>query len=136
MSQPQPIANDRTPDAVLVEVVEILRDDVGPREQAGVDTTLYVDHALWGDDAVEFLGEFARRLHVDMSQFRYESHFAPEGYGCLELLLLPMSAFSRFFKSGRDESCLIPITVGQLVEAAKMGCWPAEWSRRRWERPE
>ena len=67
-----------------------------------MDTTLYVDLGLWGDDAAEFLNEFARRMNVNMSQFRYDSHFVPEGYGCLEvLLLLPIFAFRRFFQ-GRE----------------------------------
>ncbi|MGA2616994.1 MAG: DUF1493 family protein [Thermoguttaceae bacterium] len=116
-------------DAILAEVVKLLRGFVGPRKRIAIDTTLFVDLGFYGDDAGAFLGEFSRRFHVDMSMFCFDPHFLPEGYSCLETIMILPAIWRRYSASGRKNANLIPITVRQLVEAASIGRWPAEWSR-------
>jgi hypothetical protein len=120
------------PDATFVEIVELLRANLGPltrSKRITMDTTLFVDLALWGDDAVEFLHAFGGRWNVDLSMLLFDRHFLPEGYGCLELLLFPLATWRRFLSCGRKNARLIPITLRQLVEAVNIGRWPAQWSQ-------
>lgn len=121
------------PDARFLEIAELLRASLGPLKRSKritMDTTLFVDLALWGDDAVEFLQAFGDRWGVDLSMLLFDRHFLPEGYSRSELFLWPLAAWKRFFSSGRKSAHLIPISLRQLGEAANIGRWPAEWSRR------
>ena len=43
------------------------------------ESTLLGDLGLDGDDADEFLSDFAKRFEVDMVGFRFEDHFSNEG---------------------------------------------------------
>ena len=60
-----------------------------------------------GDDAVSFMTEFAEKFHVDMRHFDSKKHFGSEG-------IWPAGLWIK----------QIPITIADLVEAARSGVWP------------
>jgi hypothetical protein len=67
-----------------------------------------------GDDGVELLEAFAARFGVDMSGCEIGRYFGPEAGGnplCWLLQLLD------------PRSRLVPLTVGDLAEAARIGQW-------------
>lgn len=113
-------------DTVAEEIIGILRQYVGRRRRITMETTLFVDLGLFGDDAWEILDEFSRRFHVDMSQFRFESHFLYEGHSCLETIIMPLAFWRRYCVRGRRNQGLIPINLQQLVATARCGRWPSE----------
>ncbi len=115
-------------DATLCEIIHILRRYIGPRENVTTETTLFGDLGLFGEDAAEFVAEFGRRLNVDLSGFYFDSHFLTEGHQWWEMFVPIRAIWRRYFSAGRKNEGLSPITVRQLVEAARLGRWPAEWS--------
>ncbi len=91
-------------------------------EKSGVDekklnrsTRLYEDLKIDGDDAFELLEAFTEKFSVDMSGFKYNEYFAPEG---IDLI----GAVSRLFK-GKEKKKLKPLTLADLEQAAKEGKW-------------
>jgi hypothetical protein len=74
------------------------------------------DLGVDGDDGEEFIQAFGERFGVDLSDFRFDQHFGPEGganpLGCLWYLLVP-----------RCHPRFVPITISDLVEAARKGQW-------------
>ena len=132
MNPEGPKSRNSTPDAdaIFRDVVELLRDFVAPNEPLGMETTLFVDLSLFGDDAGAFLREYARRMNVDLSEIHFDRHFLSEGSdGCLDAIFPVVSTWRRYFRTGRKNANLLPISDRQLVEAARIGRWPAEWSR-------
>jgi hypothetical protein len=79
-------------------------------------TRIGQDMGVDGDDGAELIQAFGERFGVDLSHFRFDRHFGPEGgassMGCLWYLLLP-----------RSRPHLVPITISDLVEAARTGQW-------------
>jgi hypothetical protein len=86
-------------------------------------TTLRGDIGLEGDDAFEMMTAFAQQFNVDMRTYVHDKHFGPEGCGCFPLTLvlywLRSEALPRTPWLGEE----VPITVGNLVEAARAGKW-------------
>jgi hypothetical protein len=68
---------------------------------------------LDGDDADEFMMEFARRFQVDLRGFEFSRYF-----GC-EAGLTPLSAIVGLFTDGGRES----IALERLAQAAENGRW-------------
>src|SRR5687768_5786102 len=69
-----------------------------------------------GDDAEELMVVFSATLGVDLADFDLSRHFDPEPYWCpLRWLIGPRP---------RPRSMPhIPLTVGELVKAARVGRW-------------
>ena len=84
-----------------------------PVSQVREETRLGEDLGLDGDDAGEFMVEFARRFHVDLTGFEFSRHFGPEAGWC--------PFFSLYFLI--RGSGLEPITVGELGETAEKRAW-------------
>jgi acyl carrier protein len=83
------------------------------------DTKLLQDLGMDGTDAVEFMEAFSEEFNVDMSEFEFDRHFGPEGgFGPVRLVYY---LYCRLF--GREFSGLIPITLRDLVSAAKVKKW-------------
>jgi acyl carrier protein len=83
-------------------------------EQLTPDTRLLQDIGVDGDDGWELIAALGEQFGVDLSPFRPDLHFGPEGDGFVlwlrRLLRLEPSRF-------------VPITVGDLVAAARSGRW-------------
>lgn len=78
-------------------------------------TKLYEDLKIDGDDAFELLQAFSEKFNVDMSEFKYNEYFAPEGIDIIGVL-------SRLFKD-KEKKKLKSLTLADLEEAAKEGKW-------------
>lgn len=68
-----------------------------------------------GDDAREFMEVFAKEFGVDMSEFEFSKHFGPEGFNPVSFLYCLLFARERLRR--------LPITLGDLTEAAKTKKW-------------
>jgi Protein of unknown function (DUF1493) len=75
-----------------------------------LQTDLYKDLGLTGDDVDDLFGELHRRLEIDFSDFQFGRHFTSEG--------LFLFSFSRRWKHER-----LPVTIADLVAAAKCKKW-------------
>jgi hypothetical protein len=84
------------------------------REPICSTTELARDLGLDGDDAEEFMLKFQAEFQVDLSDFRFDRHFGPEGF---DLFAAIYAAFSGW-------KSLAPINVALLFEAAKAHRWP------------
>lgn len=117
------------------------------------ETRLAQDLGVDGDDAVEFFEKFSDRFEVDLQDlhFHWDSHFAPEGTqlslgsmivlaGCgvagvaigefvgvlpswawaILLLGIAFFVYQRWFA---EEDSSIPVTVADLIDAARAGRW-------------
>ena len=92
---------------------------VGP-DRVRLDTTLFGDLGIDGDDAWDFIEAFHEEFQTDMRGFNYSTHFGPEG--CFP----PVAIFYwiRGLAVGRHKAAgLVPVTVRDLVEAAARGKW-------------
>lgn len=92
-----------------------------PREKMTPDTTLFGDMGVDGDDGIEFLTLFAERFRIDMTGLNWSQHFGPEG-------VYPWAPFYWIILALRkgtpeEKARLEPITVGDLIRAAKSGTW-------------
>jgi hypothetical protein len=124
-----------------VEVLEFVARTVGVRcSKLSMSTRLLGDLGIDGDDADEFFKDFSETFHVNVSQLDLSRHFG--GEGCLPweipgMLFRAIAELVRCRLSDRTEEervGLIPITIGELVCAAKTGHWcasPAEPDNQR-----
>jgi|MudIll2142460700_1097286.scaffolds.fasta_scaffold269067_2 acyl carrier protein len=89
------------------------------KEPLSEDTRLLHDLGMDGTDAVEFMEAFSGEFDVDMSKLEFDRHFGPEvGIGLIDLFHF---LYSRLF--GKDLLGVIPITLRDLVSAAKAKKW-------------
>ena len=96
-----------------------LRFRPGRKGPLSADTRLLQDLGMDGDDGVEFMEAFSEEFDVDMSEFEFKRHFGLEtGIGPLSLVVY---LYCRLF--GKDLSGVIPITLRDLVSAAKAKKW-------------
>ncbi|MES2502609.1 MAG: DUF1493 family protein [Pseudomonadota bacterium] len=72
-------------------------------------TALVNDLGLIGDDAFEFMEEYATKFKINKGDYEWQNYFEPEA-----LWLLPSFGKTQVKK---------PITLGMLELAAKMGTW-------------
>jgi Protein of unknown function (DUF1493) len=106
-----------TGDSLQNVVNRFIAEELGARvERLTLTTQLFRDLGVDGDDGCEFMAAFGRRFEVDMSEFRPRLHFGPEA-GCNPLVLLVLLVCRP------SNLRFIPITVGNLVEAARSGRW-------------
>jgi Protein of unknown function (DUF1493) len=125
------------------------------RNKLSIATRLNRDLGMDGEDAVDFFKDFAAELRVNLDDLytRWDQHFGPEGgpsFGFLVILVaciiagfwlrdglgwLPAWAWGsvlilavilayQFWFSEK----MLPITVGDLVESARSGCWNKSYS--------
>lgn len=80
-------------------------------------TTRLEDTGMDGDDAVEFLQAYKREFGVDLTAFRFYHHFGPEGCNPFWLVVRPWWA----------RVAHLPLTVGDLEDAARAGSWRYEY---------
>jgi acyl carrier protein len=101
----------------LQEVKDFVAEVIStsPQELTAL-TRLGEDLGLDGDDAEDFMQAFAHRFQVDLSDFHFDLHFGPEAaYNPF------LSFYLWLFKPSALK--LEPITIGDLVRAAKERKW-------------
>jgi len=99
------------------EVFQFVADECGvPRERLTLDTRLLHDLRIDGADGTDLVERFAKRFGVEMTGFRNELHFGPEA-GCNPVAYLWLRAFQS------NKLQFVPITIGDLVEAATTRHW-------------
>jgi hypothetical protein len=77
-------------------------------------TRIEEDLGVTGDDAAEFLADFAERFDVEMAGLDFHKHFGPEGCNPLWLLYTP----DWLENHGRS-----PVTIDHLVRVAEVKRW-------------
>lgn len=75
-----------------------------------------------GDDAEEFLNAFGARFDVDLSELDLQRHFGAEGLPPW-FLLEWLAAVFRPGGAPEARARLQPVSIGDLVEAARAGRW-------------
>jgi hypothetical protein len=98
-------------------VMQMIADQTGGRRSGlRLDTDLARDLGLDGDDARELLLRFSGDFEVSLVNLQFHRHFGSEA-GFNPLALLRPSWW-------RWQSERVPITIADLVEAARTRTWP------------
>jgi len=108
--------------ATAEEVTEfIAKFAYTPLERLSASTTLFGDLGIDGDDADELLAAFGKHFDVEMSSLDVARHFGPENTWPWTVICW----FMLWSRSGTPEqkARLSPITIADLVRAAKCGKW-------------
>jgi acyl carrier protein len=93
---------------------------LGGRLKLAPDSRLEEDLRLTGLDAVEFIDKWAEEFNIEAPQgFPYDRYFGPES---LDVIRSILGIFSKRF---RDPE-LVPLTLGMLAEAMRLGRWNTE----------
>jgi hypothetical protein len=90
-------------------------------QELTMETTLFNDLGIDGDDAVDFFEEFARVFRVDLTSFKVDRYFGPEGSDPLSSILTRIQSW--WIGDHHRAAGVIPITLRDLVEAARAGRW-------------
>src|SRR3954466_10864906 len=111
-------------DSITDRVIEfVARYWSGPASRLTPSPCLEDDLGMTGDDAAEFIRDFASQFRVDLSGFEFDRHFGDERPAT------PWSpARGPFVWAGtgrRGESASEPVTISRLPEAAAAGRWVA-----------
>ncbi len=85
-------------------------------EQLALTTRLLHDIGVDGDDGWDLMAKFGNTFGVDLSEFRFDLHFGPEGGRNPITALVVLLCRPKWARH-------IPITIGDLVEAAQSGQW-------------
>lgn len=96
------------------------------RQQLTPSSTLYGDLGVEGADGWELIEAFGQKFQVDLSAFRPERHFQPEGlplYAPVLWLWWLISWPFRRWRSPEDQAGLIPIRICNLIAAAQEKKW-------------
>lgn len=113
------LTEDASPPDLLPRLAALLEREQGyPSARVTRATRLSEDAGMDGDDAVEFLQAYAREFGVNLSAFRFYHHFGPEGCNPWWLVVRPWWARVRH----------LPLTVGDLEDAARAGRWAYPYS--------
>jgi hypothetical protein len=95
-------------------------------------TTLFGDLGVDGDDGDEFLVAFMKRFSVDMSGYRGNRHFGPEGFvpwAPLVWLLLALRLRREPKSTPESRAGLIPVPVQVLIDSARAGKWALTYAQ-------
>ena len=113
--------------AIDQSVMDFVADFIGvKRERLTPDLSLLGDLGVDGADGWELIEKFGLKFQVDLSGFRADRHFGPEGlpiYAPFVWLWLLVSLPFRKRRSAEDEAGLKPIRVRDLILAAKNRRW-------------
>ena len=93
------------------------------REKLSLETDLFGDLGVDGDDAHELLSIVADEFGVNMDTLKFERHFGPESWFNPFALLFPS-----WWRWHRER---VPIRIRDLVEAARAGKWTIRYPTER-----
>ena len=126
--------------ALVADVTRAKAERLSPR------TRIAQDLRVAGDDAVDLFEAYAQEFGVALHGLDLGHHFGVEGIGCLGLVLLLRGDWPRLRAWWKRVGVRpVPITLGDLLHAARVGSWPAEvgredalriardWLARRWD---
>lgn len=100
--------------ALVDQIQAFVGEQAGYRQPLPEEASLQEDVGLYADDLHEFMDEFAKRFHVDMSSYLWYFHTGEEG----------LNPGALFFAPPQARVPEIPITLRLLREAAELGRWP------------
>jgi len=87
-----------------------------PSAKLSMTTRLGADLGLDGDDASEFMAEFAAKFDVDLSEFVFDDYFA------VETAFNPIGFLFRLFRKG-EATTVTDVTIDDLNQAAGSKNW-------------
>jgi Protein of unknown function (DUF1493) len=76
-------------------------------------TRLVEDLKLIGDDADEFMGDWAEEFSIEAGDFLLDSYFPAEGLNLIGAVLAPF----------RKKTQAVTLTIGMLEKAVDLGVW-------------
>jgi len=88
-----------------------------------LDTTLVGDLGVDGDDGWELIEAFGKEFEVDLSEFDESKHFGPESGPFPPLLFIQLFRLFILREDPHAIAGVSPITIQDLVDAAKRKCW-------------
>jgi len=102
-------------------LTEFLKEFGNECEPLPGDTDLFERLRIDGDDASEFIQQFAAKFDVDVTNFRWYFHHGEEGFNLAAL----------FFRSPDRRVQRIPIMPDVLLEAIRTKHWPLQYPEHR-----
>jgi hypothetical protein len=104
---------------LTARVVETIADQTRcHRSRLRLQTDLW-DIGVDGDDARDLLLRLSDEFEINLENMQFHRHFGPEGTNLLAVLLPG-------WRRWRRER--IPVTIADLVEAARTQTWPIQYS--------
>lgn len=111
----------------MEKVREFIADHRGiPEHRITLDSTLFADLGLDGDDAEEFFADFFRKFQVDPARFDITRYFGGEGWPLTApagLIVRGIKFLLRPEQDPHERAGLVPIRVRDLVQAMEKGRW-------------
>jgi hypothetical protein len=108
-------------------VMDFVSEFVGvKRSRLTLTSTLLGDLGVDGADGWELIESFGKKFQVDLSGFRADRHFGPEGLPIYALFVWLWRFVSWPFcrsQTPEDRARLKPIQIGDLIAAARDRRW-------------
>ena len=105
-------------------VVSVIARQTGyPQSQLSPRTDLFRDLGVDGEDVRDLLLRLGKEFGINLQDVRFDRHFGPEaGFN-------PLAMFLPGWWRWRRER--MPVTIADLVEAARTQTWPIQYSREQ-----
>lgn len=107
-------------DPIVQQLKIMISENRGiPLQKLRLEDTLFQDLGMYGDDALEFLVEYAKTFEIDMTGFDFSKYFRSEGWswGDSSETAIWLS------KSYRWSLNYTPITILDIIRIAKKKKW-------------
>jgi acyl carrier protein len=118
-------------------VMQMIADQTARRlSRLRPETDLFQDLGVDGDDALELLVRLRDEFAINMDDVQFKRHFSSEPHLFSPWLSLSLLLPRRWrWPLWRQER--IPVTVADLIEAARTQTWPIGYDEqgRSWSRP-
>lgn len=99
---------------LIAEIIGLIKKERGKYDfQINANTRLQEDLDVWGDDAAEFLNVYRKKFNVDLTEFKFDEYFRPEG----DIVLPTIYRLIQFKKPPTYKS----LTIGDLYDGVKNG---------------
>lgn len=106
-------------DSLKLQLLEFTAMATGvPISKLSINSRLFEDLGLEGDDALEFMDSYFEKFKVDSADFQFGDYFGPEGFDLIGLLINLIFDFLR----GNSQS-LKPLRISDLINSAQQGMW-------------
>jgi acyl carrier protein len=99
----------------------VARETAVKPDRLSMDTTFFGDLGVDGADGWELIESFGREFSVDLTRFDPGRHFGPEAGWMFPVSLVYY--FRTLTQDPHDAAAVVPISIRDLVEAAKQGRW-------------